>query len=209
MIEGTIQDLQNQHRQVGGALEADQRENNSLKERTRIMNNDIAQLRKQLERLRNEARQQKGMVAINKKQLATNEGERDKIKSEISDLSRALRCRLRVRTLIRFSASRRRSLSLRRKRPCPPRVSRVMDHTRTLTASLDPLALLKTLRHPTRSSRDRRTLPCLASRFGHLKVRMFLRPRHRLHCHRTRSRHAVRTHHLPQSLASLLRPFYL
>jgi epidermal growth factor receptor substrate 15 len=89
MIEGTIQDLQNQHRQVGGALEADQRENNSLKERTRIINNDIAQLRKQLERLRNEARQQKGMVAINKKQLATNEGERDKIKSEISDLSRA------------------------------------------------------------------------------------------------------------------------
>jgi epidermal growth factor receptor substrate 15 len=89
MIEGTIQDLQNQHRQVGGALEADQRENNNLKERIRQINAEIGQLRPQLDKMRNDARQQKGMVAINKKQFATNEGERDKLKNEMHDLSKA------------------------------------------------------------------------------------------------------------------------
>lgn len=89
MIEGTIQDLQNQHRQVGGQLEADQRENNNLKERIRQINVEIGQLRPQLDKMRNDARQQKGMVAINKKQLATNEGEREKIKNEMNDLSKA------------------------------------------------------------------------------------------------------------------------
>ncbi|KAH7073927.1 hypothetical protein BKA63DRAFT_416407 [Paraphoma chrysanthemicola] len=88
-IESTIQELQSQHRQVGGALEADQRENNNLKERIRQINAEIGQLRPQLDKMRNDARQQKGMVAINKKQLATNEGEREKIKSEINDLSKS------------------------------------------------------------------------------------------------------------------------
>jgi epidermal growth factor receptor substrate 15 len=88
MIEGTIQDLQNQHRQVGGALESDQRENSNLKERIRQINAEIGQLRPQLEKMRNDARQQKGMVAINKKQLVTNEGEREKIRSEMNDLSK-------------------------------------------------------------------------------------------------------------------------
>ncbi|PSN60270.1 hypothetical protein BS50DRAFT_536240 [Corynespora cassiicola Philippines] len=89
MIESTHQDLQTQHRQVGGALEADQRENNNLKERIRQLNAEIAQLRPQLDKMRSDARQQKGMVAINKKQLATNEGERDKLKNEINDLSKS------------------------------------------------------------------------------------------------------------------------
>lgn len=88
MIEGTYQDLQTQHRQVGGALETDQRENNTLKERIRQINAEIAQLRPQLDKMRNDARQQKGMVAINKKQLATNEAEHDKIKNEINDLTK-------------------------------------------------------------------------------------------------------------------------
>ncbi|KAL5116673.1 hypothetical protein ACEQ8H_005422 [Pleosporales sp. CAS-2024a] len=89
VIEGTIQELQTQHRLVAGALEADQRENSSLKERIRQVNAEIAQLRPQLDKMRNEARQQKGMVAINKKQLTTTEGERDKMKGEMSDLSKA------------------------------------------------------------------------------------------------------------------------
>lgn len=90
MLEGTYQDLQTQHRQVGGALEADQRENANLKERIRQLNAEIAQLRPQLEKMRTDARQQKGMVSINKKQLATNEGERDKIRNEMDDLSRSV-----------------------------------------------------------------------------------------------------------------------
>jgi len=43
-----------------------------------------------LEKLRSDARQQKGLVAINKKQLATNEGERDKLKAEAEELNKSI-----------------------------------------------------------------------------------------------------------------------
>ncbi|KAF1997232.1 hypothetical protein P154DRAFT_296653 [Amniculicola lignicola CBS 123094] len=89
IAEATYQDLQGQHRQVGSALEADQRENANLKERIRQINIEIGQLRPQLDKLRQDARQQKGMVAINKKQLVTNEGEREKVKGEIHDLEKS------------------------------------------------------------------------------------------------------------------------
>ncbi|OCL10120.1 hypothetical protein AOQ84DRAFT_337972 [Glonium stellatum] len=89
IIDGTYQDLQTQHRQVATALDADQRENANLKERIRQINAEIAQLRPQLDKMRSEARQQKGMVAINKKQLTTNESEREKMKSEMNELTKA------------------------------------------------------------------------------------------------------------------------
>ncbi|KAK3053270.1 hypothetical protein LTS18_012184, partial [Coniosporium uncinatum] len=87
-IETQYHDIRNEHSQVAQGLEADQRENASLKERIRQTNAEISSLKPQLEKARMDARQQKGMVSINKKQLATNEGERDKIKSEMSDLAR-------------------------------------------------------------------------------------------------------------------------
>jgi epidermal growth factor receptor substrate 15 len=89
MIDASYQDLQNQHRQVVTALQADQQENVNLKEKIRTVNAEIAQLKPQIEKLKSEARQQKGLVAINKKQLATNEGEREKLKSEAEDLARS------------------------------------------------------------------------------------------------------------------------
>ncbi|ELQ38625.1 EF hand domain-containing protein [Pyricularia oryzae Y34] len=88
MLEGTYQDLQNQHRQVATALQADQQENANLKDRIRAVNAEVAQLKPLIEKLKLEARQQKGLVAINKKQLATNESERDKLKSEMDDFSK-------------------------------------------------------------------------------------------------------------------------
>ncbi|QSZ34156.1 hypothetical protein DSL72_005744 [Monilinia vaccinii-corymbosi] len=90
MIEANYTDLQTQHRQIVTALQADQQENASLKERMRAVNAEITQLKPTLEKLRSDARQQKGLVAINKKQLATNESERDKLKGEASDLSRSI-----------------------------------------------------------------------------------------------------------------------
>ncbi len=90
MLEGTQQDLQNQHRQTATALQADQQENANLKEKMRVVNAEIAQLRPALEKLRSDARQQKGLVAINKKQLATNEAERDKLKAEAEDLNKSI-----------------------------------------------------------------------------------------------------------------------
>ena len=90
MIEGTYQDLQNQHRQTVTALQADQQENANLKERMRVVNVEVAQLKPALEKLRSDARQQKGLVAINKKQLATNEAERDKLRAEAEELNKSI-----------------------------------------------------------------------------------------------------------------------
>lgn len=84
MIEGTHADLRTQHQQLASALAADQQENASLKERIRQMNSETEQLRPQIEKFKSDARQQKGLVAINKKQLATNESECDRIKAEIA-----------------------------------------------------------------------------------------------------------------------------
>ncbi|KAK4152607.1 hypothetical protein C8A00DRAFT_34697 [Chaetomidium leptoderma] len=89
MIDVSYQDLQNQHRQIFTALQTDQQENANLKEKIRTVNAEVAQLKPQIEKLKSEARQQKGLVAINKKQLATTEGERDKLKTEAEDLTRS------------------------------------------------------------------------------------------------------------------------
>ncbi|KAK3370854.1 hypothetical protein B0T24DRAFT_627197 [Lasiosphaeria ovina] len=89
MIEASQLDLQNQHRQTLSALQADQQENSSLKDKIRAVNAEIAQLKPQIEKLKLEARQQKGLVAINKKQLTTNENEREKLKTEAEDLTKS------------------------------------------------------------------------------------------------------------------------
>ncbi|KAL2149743.1 hypothetical protein VTH82DRAFT_8395 [Thermothelomyces myriococcoides] len=86
MVDASYQELQNQHRQILSALQADQQENATLKEKIRAVNAEIGQLKPQIEKLKSEARQQKGLVAINKKQLATSESERDKLKNEAEEL---------------------------------------------------------------------------------------------------------------------------
>lgn len=87
-LEGTYRDVQTQHHEVSSALQADQQENARLRERIRVVNAEIAQLKPQIDKLKSDARQQKGLVAINKKQLSTTEGERDKLKSEAEDLAK-------------------------------------------------------------------------------------------------------------------------
>lgn len=88
MLEGMYQDLQTQHGSVMQALKADQAENASLKQKIGQINAEVARLKPELEKMKLEARQQKGLVSINRKQLATNEGERDRLQSEKSDLER-------------------------------------------------------------------------------------------------------------------------
>ncbi|KAJ6179671.1 hypothetical protein N7519_010132 [Penicillium mononematosum] len=87
LLDGSRQDLQNQYTQVSTALATDEQENASLKEKIRQANAEVAQLKPALEKARSSARQQKGLVAINKKQLATVEGERDKLQDEIDGLA--------------------------------------------------------------------------------------------------------------------------
>ncbi|KAI3317494.1 hypothetical protein HD806DRAFT_367376 [Xylariaceae sp. AK1471] len=88
-INGNYQDLLGQHGQLSQALQADQQENTTLKQRISAVNGEIAQLKPQIEKLKSEARQQKGLVAINKKQLATVESERDKLQTEVEDLTKS------------------------------------------------------------------------------------------------------------------------
>lgn len=87
LLDGSRQDLHNQYTQVSTALASDEQENASLKEKIRQANAEVAQLKPALEKARSSARQQKGLVAINKKQLATVEGERDKLQGEIDGLA--------------------------------------------------------------------------------------------------------------------------
>lgn len=88
MVQGTHEDLQNQHRQISEALSLDQNENANLKERIRQTNAEISDMKPQLEKMRSDARQQKGLVAINKKQLATNEAELEKAKADLEAAAR-------------------------------------------------------------------------------------------------------------------------
>lgn len=88
LLDGSRQDLQNQYTQISTALASDEQENASLKEKIRQANAEVAQLKPALEKARSSARQQKGLVAINKKQLATVEGERDKLQGEFDGLAR-------------------------------------------------------------------------------------------------------------------------
>lgn len=90
LLDGSRQDLQNQYDQVSAALTADQQENASLKEKIRQANAAVSQLKPALEKARLDARQQKGLTAINKKQLATVEGERDKMQEEMGSPSKEL-----------------------------------------------------------------------------------------------------------------------
>ena len=90
MVQSTHQDLQSQHQQLVTALEADQKENNSLKEKMRQINHEVSELKPKIEKIRSEARQQKGLVAINRKQLSTNEAERDKIMGDLDGASKEL-----------------------------------------------------------------------------------------------------------------------
>lgn len=90
MLEGSYQDLSTQHQTVFQALQADQAENANLKQRIGQLNAEITRLKPELEKAKMDARQQKGMVSINKKQLATNESERDRLQSEKADLEREL-----------------------------------------------------------------------------------------------------------------------
>jgi epidermal growth factor receptor substrate 15 len=88
MVQHTHQGLLEQRQQVTLALDADITENAELKERIRQVNAEISQLKPRLEKMRSDARQQKGLVAINKKQLSTGEAERDKIKADLDAASK-------------------------------------------------------------------------------------------------------------------------
>ena len=86
MIEGSYQDLKAQHHEVDLALQKDLRENATVKERIRNLGAEISQLKPELEKKRVQAKQQKGILAVNKKQLLTNESDLSQMREEVSSL---------------------------------------------------------------------------------------------------------------------------
>lgn len=85
MIQHSFQVLLEQKQEVSTGLEADQKENADLKEQIAQIQRETAQVQPEIERLKTDARQQKGLVAIHKKQLITAQSEREKIKSELEN----------------------------------------------------------------------------------------------------------------------------
>ena len=83
MLDGGLQDLQSQHQQLSTALEAELREKATLNEKIKATNNEVNDLKPRVEKMKSEARQQKGLVAISKKQLATLDAERERLQEEL------------------------------------------------------------------------------------------------------------------------------
>ncbi|PWW72306.1 hypothetical protein C7212DRAFT_348215 [Tuber magnatum] len=83
--EQSYTELQSRKQEMSSHLESDRRENENLNQRMRVINQENINLRQELEKLQCQARQQRGMVAINKKQVSTGEVERERLKGEIDD----------------------------------------------------------------------------------------------------------------------------
>ncbi|KAL7270330.1 hypothetical protein RUND412_006966 [Rhizina undulata] len=86
ILEATYNDLQSRKQEITTALESDKSENENLKERMKFINNENISLKQELEKLQSQARQQRGLAAINKKQVAQSEMERERLKSEIDEV---------------------------------------------------------------------------------------------------------------------------
>lgn len=90
VLEASLHALQAQLADQRTTLQKDQAENASLRLRIGSTGEEIKQLKETLEKAKRDARQQRGMVAINKKQLSTMETERYKIQEEIATEKKAM-----------------------------------------------------------------------------------------------------------------------
>lgn len=90
ILEASFSALQSQMAEQKGALTKDQAENSALRAKIGSLGEEIKGLKEGLEKVKRDARQQRGMVAINKKQLSTMEGERDRVSAELVEEKRGL-----------------------------------------------------------------------------------------------------------------------
>ncbi|SPO30083.1 related to EDE1 protein involved in endocytosis [Ustilago trichophora] len=86
--ESELSALKAEKDELEQALMRDREDVRDMKKRMSDVQTETKSLKEQLEKLRKDARQQKGLVAISKKQLATAEGEQDKVASEIDSVQR-------------------------------------------------------------------------------------------------------------------------
>lgn len=86
VLEGSFSALQSQYNEVANQLAFDQQENANLKEKIKATNDQIANLKADLERAQKDAKQQRNMVSVNSKQLSVAEEEKSMLESELRDL---------------------------------------------------------------------------------------------------------------------------
>lgn len=84
--ESELSALKSEKDEIGQALLRDKEEVRAMQKRMSEVGEETKTLKAELERLRKEARQQKGMVTIGKKQLATAEGTRDTVQHDIDNV---------------------------------------------------------------------------------------------------------------------------
>jgi epidermal growth factor receptor substrate 15 len=92
LTHASAQDVQSKHRDVQGQLQSTQQELETVKERLRQMNEYIKKTQPEIEKMQSELRQQKGLLAIHKKQaekLEEEKGQLDRMKADLADLSKA------------------------------------------------------------------------------------------------------------------------
>ena len=83
--ESDLSGLKEQKIEVEQGILKDKEEMRDIKLKLKSNNDEIASLKEQLEKTRKDARQQKGMLVVNKKQLATSEGEKEKVQRSITE----------------------------------------------------------------------------------------------------------------------------
>ncbi|KAK9472864.1 uncharacterized protein V1510DRAFT_448195 [Dipodascopsis tothii] len=85
-LEASLHSAQANYQDLAMRLQADQAENAALKEKISQVQDSQGQLTAALDKAEKDARQQKGIVAINKKQLATIEAEKEKLASQLQQV---------------------------------------------------------------------------------------------------------------------------
>lgn len=87
VLEASYHAVQSQHQEISAQLTYDQQENANLKEKIRFVNEETTNLKATLEKVQKEAKQQRNLVNITRKQLSFAEGERDKVQGQIQEAS--------------------------------------------------------------------------------------------------------------------------
>jgi epidermal growth factor receptor substrate 15 len=92
LAHASVQDVQGKHREAQAQLQSILRDKDTVQQRLRQMNEYIAQTQPEVDKLQADIKQQRGLLAINKKQADKLEEEKaqlDKMKSELTELSKA------------------------------------------------------------------------------------------------------------------------
>lgn len=83
LLEASLGAVRQQHEQINGQLEQDRSDNLAIKQRIKSANDQTVTLKATLEQVQKDAKQQRGLVSINTKQLNTLEAEHERLNAEI------------------------------------------------------------------------------------------------------------------------------